>query len=316
MPHLTFIHGIANKPASDKLVDIWCRALAADAHGIDLGANGITSSMVYWADVLYEKPDENVAAYERTGIYESLGADVTLTNKDVDMSWREEIVGLEKVWADTLAAKLGSSDPLVNDDAEPAESEIGTKFERVPLPWWLKRRLMKAYLRDVHHYLFNVEYSPRTGTTYRVQDEIRNRTISALKEGAKKPGPHILVSHSMGTVIAYDCLKRVATCPPVDELMTIGSPLGFDEIQDKLAPEWTRGDGFPRERLKGRWINIYDHLDPVAGFDPVLANDYQRNSEQVVEDIHEPNWGKWRHNISKYLKGAQLRAILSQLLGL
>ena len=120
----------------------------------------------------------------------------------------------------------------------------------------------------------------------------------------------------MGTIIAYDCLKRVADCPNVDGLMTIGSPLGFDEIQDKLTPGWTRADGFPSEHLDGRWINIYDHLDPVAGFDAVLANDYQRHGQPLVEDIHEPNWGKWRHNISKYLKGAQLRAKLSLLLDL
>ena len=184
MPHVTFIHGIANKPAQDKLLEIWLRALAADTNPLALGSEGITSTMVYWADVLYEKPDENVAAYESTGLYESVGADITLTDRDVDMSWREEITGQEKVWTDTLAAKL-ASDPLVNDDAEPPESEIGTQFERVPLPWWLKRRLMKAHLRDVHHYLFNIEYSPRTEATYRVQEEIRTRTIAALKEGAE-----------------------------------------------------------------------------------------------------------------------------------
>jgi|GEM_PF-7024146 len=96
MPHVTFIHGIANKPDQDKLLEIWLHALAADTNPLALGSEGVTSTMVYWADVLYEKPDGNVAAYESAGLYESIGADVTLTDKDVDMAWREEITGQEK----------------------------------------------------------------------------------------------------------------------------------------------------------------------------------------------------------------------------
>ena len=81
-----------------------------------------------------------------------------------------------------------------------------------------------------------------------VQDEIRARMLNALDEGAGEPGPHIVVSHGMGTVIAYDCLKRVARAPVVDGLMTIGSPLGLDEIQDKLA-RVDALNGFPSEKV-------------------------------------------------------------------
>ena len=33
----------------------------------------------------------------------------------------------------------------------------------------------------------------------------------------------------------------------------------------------------------------------MAGFDANLTNDYMRSGLPAVEDIHEPNWGKWRH---------------------
>jgi hypothetical protein len=100
----------------------------------------------------------------------------------------------------------------------------------------------------------------------------------------------------------------------VDALMTIGSPLGLDEIQDALQPEWSRLDGFPSERVAKRWVNVYDGLDPVAGFDGNLANDFMKGGLPSVEDIHEPNWGKWRHDISKYLRGARLRERIQFLL--
>ena len=53
-------------------------------------------------------------------------------------------------------------------------------------------------------------YDGQMADVFKVQDEIRQRTIAILQEGAAKKGPHVVVSHSMGTVIAYDCLKRVA----------------------------------------------------------------------------------------------------------
>ena len=64
MPHVTFIHGIANKPPADDLLRIWGDALADAADPLPLGDLGVTSSMVYWADLMYEKPDEDLAAYE------------------------------------------------------------------------------------------------------------------------------------------------------------------------------------------------------------------------------------------------------------
>ena len=119
----------------------------------------------------------------------------------------------------------------------------------------------------------------------------------------------------MGTIIMYDCLKRVAECPAIDGLMTVGSPLGIDEVQDKFAPEWTRANGFP-EKVKGPWINVYDTLDPVTGFDGNIANDYKRNGEEVIEVINEQNWGSWRHNITNYFSEPKLRAALLNMLNL
>jgi hypothetical protein len=94
--------------------------------------------------------------------------------------------------------------------------------------------------------------------------------------------------------------------------MTLGSPLGLDEVQD-FFPKRTRDDGFPSVKLQGPWINIYDSKDVVAAADPKLANDYRRSGQEVVEDIEEPNWGNWRHSISKYLQGPILRRKLASM---
>jgi len=97
--------------------------------------------------------------------------------------------------------------------------------------------------------------------------------------------------------------------------MTIGSPLAIDEVQDKLKPEWTRQNGFP-EKLTGQWINVYDSLDPVTGFDWDMANDFMKSGQEVIEVVNEQNWDAWRHSITKHLKGFELRDGLRRLLGL
>jgi len=105
-------------------------------------------------------------------------------------------------------------------------------------------------------------------------------------------------------------------CPAVDHLVTLGSPLGIDEVQDKLKHPGLSEVDFPSEKLKGEWVNIFDHLDPVVAFDPYFANDYRKGEKKVVKDINEQNWGDWRHSIQKYLSGPRLRSELRRLLNL
>jgi hypothetical protein len=323
MAHVTFIHGIGQKPAADALLGIWRRALTrrigpvpegAAGDGLDLGAEGVETSLVYWADVLNPAPDPDAAAHESANELEALASDLGGIGETITLDQAED-----PEWLARLTAKLVLHDPTLLQPVEPeppgAPPQPGSA-ERFPLPWALKQRFLAAYLRDVHHYLFDVEWSPRPGETYRVQQEIRGRFVQALKAAAGHGPPHVVVSHSMGTVIAYDCLKRVPDCPRVDALVTLGSPLGIDEVQDKLQPGWTRDDGFPRPKVGGDWVNIFDRLDVVAALDPALANDYRAGGDQVVRDIEEPNYGAWRHSLRKYFEGPKLRGELRRLLDL
>jgi pimeloyl-ACP methyl ester carboxylesterase len=309
--HITFIHGISNKPAVDTLTTMWKDALAADLRGagddIDLDTLGITTSMIYWADVLYGDPisDAMLQVLERLESDPDGGAGgLAISNED----WRDELSGEERSFVEGIALKT------LADVADPVligNIQVRDRLERIPIPWVIKRPLMACLLRDVHHYLFNKTFSPRPGVNYKVQEEIRSRVLSALN--AVTADKHIVMSHSMGTVIIYDCLKRLQECPAIDGLMTIGSPLGLDEVQDKLSPQWTRENGFP-EKLGGSWINVYDPLDVVAMFDGNLANDFKKSGKQTIEVIRESNHGAWRHDISKYLRMPLLRLALRKLI--
>jgi hypothetical protein len=309
MPHVTFIHGIANKPPADDLLRLWRNALADAPEPVPLGDLGVTSSMVYWADLLYEKPETDLSAYE--GVLENTAEAVDAAG---GAPFPRARTPEEAAFIEALRAHMtGLSDTEI-DAAPPVPAEPAGALERVPLPWFLKKAIMNTFLRDVHHYLFDVVYSPPGGTPVPIQQTIRKRFVATLSAPTISR-PHIVVSHSMGTVIAYDCLKRVLDCPGVDGLVTLGSPLGLDEIQDKLQPGWSRRDGFPGERLGGGWINAFDRLDPVCGFDPSLANDFQRAAVSAVMDIAVQNDGAWRHSANKYLRQPAVGRALRDLLG-
>jgi hypothetical protein len=312
MAHVTFIHGIANKPKAEELIAIWRRALGqAGGDTLNLGSQGVSSTLIYWADVLYPAPDPNVAAHE--GLFENTAAAV---DGGGEAAPPVPVSPESAAFIEGLRSKLTDlPDEAIDPATTPEVLPGGKGLERIPLPWSIKKRIMAAHLRDVHHYLFNVEWRPRPADTYRVQDEIRRRFVEGLKASAGNR-PHVVVSHSMGTVIAYDCLKRVDECPEVDGLITLGSPLGIDEIQDKLQPGWTRADGFPGGKVRGDWVNVYDCLDVVCGPDPRLDNDYRRGGGSAVEDLEVVNDGLWRHSATKYYRQPALRRALRRLVGL
>jgi predicted alpha/beta hydrolase family esterase len=306
MAHVTFVHGIANKPPAGLLLDLWLRGLAAGG-GLDLPADGITSAMTYWADVFYERPIGGGMAQESLEVLEATGAE------PVNLSWRESEGAAEHAWMAELEAKLQAAlaatavSPPDPDDAGDVGG-VGARemAESVLLPWFARERLLETLLRDAHHYLWNA----------RVREKIRRRMVAALVPGAGQPRPHVVVAHGMGAVIAYDCLKQVEDCPEVDAFVTLGSPLGIEVIRKRLQPGWTRRNGFPSERLRGRWINVYDRLDPLTGFNPHCAHYFERGGLPVIDDVHDPSHGRWRHGIAKYLAGPRLRGRLAGLLGL
>jgi len=310
MPHVTFIHGISNKPPADDLLRIWRNALANATEPLPLGDLGVTSSMVYWADLLYEKPEDDSSAYE--GVLENTAEAIDGAG---DAAPPVPRTPQEAAFLKGLRAQLTafSDEDLATTALPPVPAEPQGALERVPLPWFIKKRFLNAHLRDVHHYLFDVEFATPGKPPVRIQRTVRQRFVEALGV-INVSSPHIVVSHSMGTVIAYDCLKRVHDCPPVDGLVTLGSPLGLDEIQDQLQPGWTRNDGFPHEKVRGDWANLFDRLDPVCGFDPKLANDYRKGGAAAIEDVAVQNDGTWRHSATKYLRQPDFCLALRRLL--
>lgn len=307
--HVTFIHGIANQPAPDRMLRIWKKTLADGGDGVDLDVLGITSSFIYWADVMYEHNIDEMPDQESM-IFEGVSANQV---PEVDEMYLEAAEGTERAFIqsfiDTYNLDADPDTPV--PDVSDVDVEIAYRLEAIPLPWALKRPLMRILLRDVHHYLFDSEHSPRPDVQYRVQTEIRRRFLEATSQVTSRP--HVVIAHSMGTVITYDLLKRVADSSPVDTVITLGSPLGLSEIQDQMKPEYSSRDGYAAKAT--HWLNFSDRLDPVCGPDPRIANDYRKAGALVITDGLVKNTGWFRHPVDKYLRQPTVQAAVRSELG-
>lgn len=67
-------------------------------------------------------------------------------------------------------------------------------------------------------------------------------------------GATVLIGHSLGSVVAYEFLRRNPG-HSVKLLLTLGSPLGLRMVRDRLP------DGQPAVE---RWVNVRDRNDPVT----------------------------------------------------
>lgn len=299
--HVTFIHGIGNQAEPERMLRGWKRALADGGDGVDLDVFGVTSSLIYWADVMYEA-NTDASKDQESMIFEGVSENDV---PEIDESYLEAADEKERAFIEafTETYHLDADESTPVPDISDVNVEAAYLLEAIPLPWALKKPLMKILLRDVHHYLFNFEHTPRPGDNYLVQDEIRERFLDSLASVNSRP--HVVIAHSMGTVITYDVLKRVSGSGPVDTVITLGSPLGLSEIQDQMKPEYSSDDGFPEEL--GSWYNFSDRLDPVCGVDPKIANDYKRGGRDEVRDLIVKNNGWFRHPVTKYLRQPTLQ---------
>ncbi|MBF6465690.1 trypsin-like peptidase domain-containing protein [Nocardia beijingensis] len=131
----------------------------------------------------------------------------------------------------------------------------------------------------------------RDVATYLTDERIRQDVLACVLETVPPAGRLVLVSHSLGTVVAMDLLTRLAPELDVAVLVTAGSPLGLDAVHDKLL---VRGPHRP-ERVRN-WTNAWAAVDPIAIGCP-LRDTWQGQLEEFPVDNPKDR----PHSIAEYL---------------
>jgi hypothetical protein len=154
---------------------------------------------------------------------------------------------------------------------------------------WLARTVIGKVTSDVKSY---IDFP-------HIQDAVHDIVVPALRDG-----PTVIVSHSLGTVIAYWSLVEQVSNADVPLLITAGSPLGLNTIKKRLPQPLRIPHGVQR------WLNVTDQEDIVA-LHPRLDQDTFIPGIENVDDVEN---GEDPHAIERYLSDPRVaRAIHAAL---
>jgi pimeloyl-ACP methyl ester carboxylesterase len=290
---VVYIHGIGNKPVESILKCQWDHAL----FGYDLGER---SRLAYWVNrEYYPSPSGGTCASGDLTEVENAptGRALSLEQHLEQTRLEDEVEALtddpeQQAILVTIASK-------VDQHLAPARVEgaraAGVHGFILPLPEplrrWITRKLTRAFARDVNDYLFVEER----------RKKMRESLIDRLAAGG---GPFIVVAHSQGTMIAYDVLSQMKDID-VPLFVTIGSPLGIQEVQDQIE-RFTKQKTLTVPKCVGRWLNVYDSHDPVAA-DEELANDFAPKGAIEDVEVANPDSPAHPHSGSGYLRTDPVR---------
>lgn len=303
---VVYVHGIGNKPEASILKCQWDTALFQ-------GPMGDRTRMAYWVDRdRHPVPeaatcagsdtlrDPSDALGPRAFAHESGAPD---PDDDLTAAERKVLDGIES----RLRASFedGASGGRKGTRAASAGAR-GPAAKVIPLPEGLRRGvtrlLTKLFLGDVKDFLFD--------------EAARERMVRTVLDRLEGAGPCIVIGHSQGSMVAFEALRRLAKADAdVRLFLTIGSPLGLQEVQDSLKK---RGRLATPECV-ARWLNVAERLDPVA-LDAKLGNDYAANGRGVKAEDHgglqiNPDWKTNPHSGTGYLRMPLVRETVRDVAG-
>jgi pimeloyl-ACP methyl ester carboxylesterase len=290
---IVYVHGIGNKPIASILKCQWDTAL----FGAPLGDR---TRLAYWVD------------RDRYPVPEA----ASCADRDIPAAGTDGLGGRGLVEAKSgFDGELDEPSRLIMESLElrlqnSVETPVTVGAKVLPLPEgmrrWVTRLVTKLFLKDVRDFFFDVEKRGH------MEASLRER----LDVGG---GPFIVIAHSQGSMIAYHVLRqlRKADCD-VRLFVTIGSPLGIQEVQDVLG---TVGPGKPLAvpECVDRWLNVAERLDVVA-LDADISNDYRPNSRGVgVDNVVglqiNPEWQSNPHSGTGYLSIDTVRQAVRDVAG-
>lgn len=264
-PLVVYVHGVGQEKGAADLKIAWDIAL----FGSDRGPE---TRMAYWADIVGRGP--RVKGSKRVRSADADGFTVAGDSTDWLTAALED-AGVSSDAATDYALGVASSLGVAQGIA-PVESP-GKKV--LPLPRFLRvpvsERFLRVFVSDTAAYFFDAKK----------REAMRARLRAELPTNGR---PVTIVAHSHGSIIAVEVLSALATSTSTIQLVTIGSPLGLQEVQDFLdVPPGLKPFEIPR--CIERWHNFADPMDPVA-LDKGLDGDFvasplrRHGGEQLLFD--------------------------------
>lgn len=294
------IHGLGNKPSKETLAEWWTKSILEGLEGIDKNKFDLRFELIYWADILNEKPlDETISDREDPYYLKEKYNPAPKNFIPKPHPLRQKLLGFLEKQMDKI---------FLNEDLS-----INYSF--------ISDIIIHKYFRELEIY-YTEECYDENKIKCAVKDIIRKRAVKVLEK--YKNDEIILVAHSMGSIIIYDVLTFILPELKIDTFITIGSPLGLPIIMSKIAAEQNMKVHI-KEKLKtppgveSNWYNFSDLEDKVAmNYD--LGDDYNENSkgikviDMIVHNNYQINAERNPHKAYGYLRTPEFAEVLYQFL--
>jgi hypothetical protein len=247
-------------------------------------AQGDRTIVGYFSHVLYGPPSlpPGLESTHRDPI--EVAADPTASREQVVAALAGEDYGS----LESTSRKADLARAFVERADEVAATEIARTggAEGIRFPDWGFRIVVGIVAKDVIKYLFD-------GYGDACRDEIRTAIQSAAD-------PTLVIAHSLGAIVVFDVLSEREFSGREIHLVTLGCPLGIENVQDEL-----RGPGdqpHPIPDPVRSWSNLADDGDPVA-VRQILAPEFTQNAFEfdIVDDLTVNNRGFLNHELTGYL---------------
>lgn len=296
MTKILLVHGINNEANSKADIEKeWGDAIGS---GVEI-PEGVSMTAAFYGDVLYEETEswgqsrEGVTAmsarspaddYAENGVaslYLEMQKAYSISDEDVatfleegdDAGHARRMArGVHKRWLKAIARSL--------------ENVLPTKGKFI----------VRAFLGQAAAYL------QKPGLKEKVDGLVKEQLFDDLEENEEV----IVISHSLGTVVAYSLLRRLRNSVKVKLLLTAGSPLGIQIVQDRLGP--------PLVCLPSvdYWVNASDPEDFVA-LRPSLTKE-NFGCENIVNYDKLDNGEADAHDIRMYLQHQVVSQVIADQL--
>ena len=293
------IHGLGNKPRKEILQEWWKKAMLEGLKRTAQDFEFPQFEMVYWADILHEKPlDENIKDKKHPLYLDEIYVPSSNKKQKANHDIRKKILD----WYDEAADKI-----FLNDD-------MTINYSYIP------DTIVHNYFKDLEAYYLNNTISSNGEVIY-ARDEIRNRVANVLKK--YKNHDIFLIAHSMGSIVAFDILTFSMPRLKINTFATIGSPLGIPFVRSRIAMEQeiVLHEDRKLKTPKGvhKWYNFSD-LEDVVAINYSLKDDFDENRKGVkavdfiVDNDYEINKIKNPHKSYGYLRTPEFSKILSEFI--
>ncbi|WP_269914219.1 hypothetical protein [Acinetobacter sp. HY1485] len=237
---IIFIHGInQQKYNAQTFQDHWSKVFDIGVKQNQLDSQHISLEFPFYGDILH-----HFAHKQKTFKQHLLDAPIPLLphyNKQNKSSLIKKLVGISQFTKDHLLKEMIS---LLNHFPNFHES------------------LVQKFLFETYLYWHDATF----------QQQIYHRIASCFDENEE----HIVIAHSLGSVVAYDLLQQLPHQYKVKRFITLASPLPFNVVQKHIVQ--------PIQRpavLQGDWYNFFSSddylttkamLPPLFNLQPAIIN--------------------------------------------